>query len=118
MHLGLPSLATSARWSRRGPLVPDDQRNSARRGHLPTISGSHNPSATPYSLSAAVPATAKSLGVVIHPILDSQAKSRAPSSDSRVHGRDERFRFGIKLGRGRESSNDRFDEEWSESFLI
>lgn len=34
-----------------------------------TRSGSHKPSATPYSLSVAVPATAKSFGVVMHPIL-------------------------------------------------
>jgi hypothetical protein len=32
-------------------------------------SGSHRPSAAPYSLSVAVPATAKSLGVVMHPML-------------------------------------------------
>lgn len=31
--------------------------------------GSHSPSAVPYSFSVAVPATAKSLGVVIHPML-------------------------------------------------
>ena len=41
-------------------------------------SGSQRPSAIPYSLSAAVPATAKSLGVVIQPILLDQLYSPTP----------------------------------------
>ena len=40
-----------------------------QRGSTLTRSGSHRPSAIPYNLSCAVPATAKSFGVVIQPIL-------------------------------------------------
>lgn len=48
-------------------------------------SGSHSPSATPYSLSAAVPATAKSFGVVMHPILICQLEILVSASRSQAH---------------------------------
>lgn len=58
--------------SRHTPHGECQQRFERQQGDddwLLTRSGSHNPSATPYSLSVAVPATTKSLGVVIHPML-------------------------------------------------
>lgn len=79
-------------------------------------SGSHSPSATPYSLSAAVPATAKSFGVVIHPILSRQHSSgQLCAQSSRVHGRDERLGMRLELGWWCQTGDDRLDEEWSES---
>jgi hypothetical protein len=91
---------------------PQTFRSSDARPVTLTRSGSHRPSATPYSLSVAVPATAKSFGVVIHPILSQtprctssnqpggeRRRAGAAGSNSRIHRRDERFRMWVE-GRG------------------
>lgn len=86
-----------------------------------TRSGSHKPSATPYSLSVAVPATAKSLGVVIHPILEIHELglfSHALLWYSRVHGRDEGFWVWLNLCGLGDTGNYRFQEPWTESTRI
>jgi hypothetical protein len=92
-------LTKSARWSRRDPQAPVSRRNKSVAGEVNqdptdsglTRSGSHNPSATPYNLSVAVPATTKSLGVVIHPILERKHPSlfslvsSTPLQNTRAH---------------------------------
>lgn len=79
-----------------------------------TRSGSHRPSATPYSLSVAVPATAKSFGVVIHPILAKPPSARPPvhppGLDSRIHRRDKRFRVRVQRRRVRNTRHNRLDK--------
>lgn len=93
-----------------------------------TRSGSQRPSATPYNLSVAVPATTKSLGVVIHPMLRcrpdhptesarSVEMAEETTADSRVHVTDERFRVRVDSRRRRDPSDNRFDKVRSEPVL-
>jgi hypothetical protein len=105
--------------------VPKGQKKGEDDRML-TRSGSHNPSATPYSLSVAVPATTKSLGVVIQPMLSRSVAAasarrvrwcnerRARNLDSRVHVADERFRVRVDGRRCGNTGDDRFNKVRSE----
>jgi hypothetical protein len=133
--------AEFARWSRKGLPVPtkmisqgmphgEYQQRFGRQQDdddwLLTRSGSHSPSATPYSLSVAVPATTKSLGVVIQPMLSRSVAAasarrvrwcnerRARNLDSRVHVADEGFRVRVDGRRCGNTGDDRFNKVRSE----
>jgi hypothetical protein len=90
----------------------DDQAESRRKL---TRSGSHSPSAIPYNLSCAVPATAKSFGVVMHPILPRQLGQTPGRIGARVHSRYEWLGFGLELGGRGQTGNNWFEKVWSKS---
>lgn len=118
--------------SRQTPHGECQQRFGRQQGDddwLLTRSGSHSPSATPYSLSVAVPATTKSLGVVIQPMLSGSivdqpenvnsdgredVMQREEREDSRVHVADERFRVRVDGRRCGNTGDDRFNKVRSE----